>query len=62
MRVSFDMLPVRMIFIVTPPGRIPGDVIADRRQVGIVADDVFETVPLPNLLGGEVAQQVDAFG
>ena len=52
----------RVVVIVEPAGWVAGDVIADRRQVGIVADDVFVIVPLPDRVGGGVAQQVAAFG
>ena len=51
-----------MVFIIEPAGRIGGDVVADRYQITVVADDVFVVVALPGGLGGGVAVDVDVFG
>ena len=52
----------RVVVIVEPAGWVAGDVLADRRQVAVVADDLFVIVPLPDGSAGGMAQGVDAFG
>ena len=51
-----------MVFIIVPPRRVADDVVADCRQVPVVADHMFVVVALPDRIAGGLAEGVDAFG
>ena len=51
-----------IIFILPPPRRIPCDVRPDFIHVGLVPNDMFVIIPLPDGNAGGAAHGVDAFG